>query len=179
MLSLALPGCSNLGEPEIADLWTRLDLAEAPSVDSGTGEVRFVGQITYRRVITGSVIAEIRISDLYTAEHFAFDPDTPREDMLRDVERLLAGSTSLGGVGVLVTGWDHLVQRIPLAIEASLPQPIPDGAFLVLYFGEVEEVEMASGETFDLFIPAAFTEDRILPIAFPLGSAAGSGEETP
>lgn len=188
-LLLLLTGC--LGEPGVEELWTRLDIASPTNGGAlvvEDGSVTVAGSITYRRILTGSVIVEVRVSDVIGPEDVNLDPAVPRMDALHDVETILSNSRAVGGTSMPVTGWDHLIHSFELTFEAGLPaDPGPGAIFVLLYFGEVEEIETPSGGEQTVFHPADFEEMEILPagaeiltVAGPQGagaaaSAAGAG----
>jgi hypothetical protein len=61
------------------------------------------------------------------------------------------------------------MQDLELHLEGSIPTPPASGGmYLLLYFGQVEEVEMPGGEEIEIIHPAAFEEEEILPIGVPL-----------
>jgi hypothetical protein len=163
---VAVSGC--LEEPGIEEQWTRLDFVEPPAADSA-GVLVVQGRITYRRILTGSVIAEVRVSPTVAPDEVPLSPDLPRDQMLAMVNRILAESEVVAGANVLVTGWDHLMQDLELHLEGSPPDPPPGGGtYLLLYFGQVEEVEMPGGEEIEIIHPADFEEEEILPIGVPI-----------
>ena len=179
-VALLLPGC--LESPPLDQRWTLLELANGPDVTTVTpgspGQIALTARITYRKLLTGFVIAEVRASDTLGPQDVTF---TPHEDALtraRDVDRIIAQSTSLGFASRAVTGFDHLIQEIPLTIDAGLPPPSAGGAvadsvaragvhpakglFLLVYFGNVDEVEMDDGSRVDVVTPFPSEGNEIL-----------------
>ena len=110
-------------------------------------------------------LIQLPSTSLQTADTgFEFDSDPLGE--AQDVDEVLRNSVSLGFATRAVTGFDHLVQDIPLTIDAAgLTPAIPNssaadslqgaasGLFLVVYFGEVDEVEIAGGEEIEVVTP--------------------------
>lgn len=188
---LLLPGC--LGDPPIDERWTLLEVVSGPDVASvtpGTSTpVSVTARITFREILTGFVIVEVRASETLTADAVGFENDEDRLAMARDVDRILAESTSLGFAARAVTGFDHLMQDIPLTIDAGLPPPSANGAaadsaaaaavgpaqgiFLLVYFGDVEDVEMANGDEVQVVTPLPSEENEILSTGVEL-AAGGS-----
>ena len=189
--ALLLPGC--LESPPIDQRWTLLEVMNGPDVTTVTpgtpAEVTLTARITFRKLLTGFVIAEVRASDTLAPGEITF---TPNEDALtkaRDVDRIIAESTSLGFASRAVTGFDHLIEDIPLAIDAGLPPPSAGGAvadslaragvhparslFLLVYFGNVDEVEMDDGSRVDVVTPFPSEENEILSTGLEINQGGG------
>jgi hypothetical protein len=159
--ALCLPGC--LGDPPIEERWTLLEIVDGPSatalVPGQPASLSLTARITYREILTGAVIAEVRASSLLAAGDTGFEFSSNPLGKARDVDAVLRNSVSLGFATREVTGFDHLMQDIPLTIDAagwaaadSLGGPT-SGLFLVVYFGQVDEVEMANGEEVEVVTP--------------------------
>jgi hypothetical protein len=163
-----LSGC--LGDPPIEERWTRLEVMSGPDaasiVPGQPTTISVTARITYREILTGAVIAEVRASTSLQPADTGFEFDSDPLGEARDVDEVLRNSVSLGFASRAVTGFDHLVQDIPLTIDsAGLTPPIPNstaadslqgtasGLFLVVYFGQVDEVEIAGGEEIDVVTP--------------------------
>lgn len=173
-----LGGC--LGEPPIEEQWTRLELLEtsdlaglAPGVSA---PVTVRARITYRELLTGAVIAELRAGNGITLDDTGFErgDDDPRATA-QDVDFVLRNSTSIGFDAKPVTGFDHLIQEMELTFDAGFVPPSaeetppaepPSGSpvFLILYFGDVEEVEIAGGEEIEVVTPTFSDEADILSV---------------
>ena len=166
---VAASGC--LGEPPIEDRWTLLEITAGPSaatvvpgqptaIDLGT-------RITYRELLTGAVVAEVRASNILTPADVDFSTDDP---MVRTqlVDYVIRNSTSLGFATRATTGFDHLIQEFSMTIDAAgVVPPMPDGAvvdstntagagtslFLLVYYGEVDEVEIEGGDEIEVVTP--------------------------
>jgi len=95
--SSLLAGC--LGAPEIQDRWTRVDLlssnlAAGQPIGSGTMQpVTMSTTITYRSILTGYAVAELRASSATPAGTVVLGTDVPREQMALDIDRILATSS--------------------------------------------------------------------------------------
>lgn len=167
----ALSGC--LGKPEIEDRWTRLDINDVAieSASASWGQpvvVHARGSITYRTIQTGAVAMELRHSPSVLYDQVALTPDSPRLDRLHDVSRVLAESQVLASETVPVTGFDHLIQDLDFELEAMLPANDGGSIFLIFYFGEEQEEEVAPGEIVTFVDPAEFEAEQILPDGFEL-----------
>jgi hypothetical protein len=186
-----LPGC--LGEPPLDERWTLLEVTAGPDVTSVTpgtpAPVSLTARITFRELLTGFVIAEVRQSETLSVGDVGFENTDDRLAMARDVDRILSESTSLGFAARAVTGFDHLVQEIPLTIDSGFMPPSGEGAaadsaaaaavgpargiFLLVYFGDVEEVEMANGDEVEVVTPRPSEPNEILSAGVEL-AAGGS-----
>ena len=181
--TVLLPGC--LGEPPIEERWTRLEFAQAPDVTEVTpGQatpITLRARITYREILTGFVIAEVRRSDTLTAADVGFERTDDPVGMARDVDRVIAESTSLGFASRAITGFDHLIQEIPLELDAGFPPPRGDGTavdstavagggglFLLLYIGDVDEVELRNGDRIDVVTPRLSEANELLTVGVEL-----------
>ncbi|MCA9752098.1 MAG: hypothetical protein KC591_07900 [Gemmatimonadetes bacterium] len=190
LAGLVSAGC--LGEPPIEDRWTKLEIMSGPSavaVTEGTpSEIALSARITYRELLTGAVVAEVRASDTLTPADVDFTTDDwlARAQM---VDLVLRNSRSLGFVARPSTGFDHLIRDYDLSIEAAgVTPPMPDdvvadttavgpttGLFLLLYFGDVDEVRLSTGEEIEVVTPFFTDEYEILAT----GIALESGSPTP
>jgi hypothetical protein len=174
----AAAGC--LGEPEIEDRWTRLDVLSS-NVSAGTA--RAVGDsvpvslrtaITYRQILTGFLVVELRASGAMDAGDVEIDPEAPRLDMAHDIDALLASSVTAGRATRAVTGWDHLIQEVGLSFTGRVPASAdsggaaPVGLFLLAYLAEGEEIELEDGSDSLVVTPFPSDEYQILPVGFEL-----------
>lgn len=176
---VALSGC--LGEPPIEEQWTRLEILQASptdanafSVGSATTPVTMRARVTYREILTGFLVAELRAGNGVTTAGTRLDADDPLA-VARDVDQILASSTAIGTEAIPVTGWDHLVQELNITFDAGTATPtaadtsvaaagsVPvasSGLFLLLYFSDdVQEVELQSGEEIEIVTPV-FSDQR-------------------
>ncbi|MGH2570899.1 MAG: hypothetical protein ACRDGR_06720 [bacterium] len=169
----ALPGC--LGEPPIEDRWTKLEILEAAPVDpsayAGGAAVTVRARITYRELLTGFLVADLRESATLLPGDTGFEFPEDWLDRAHDVDRVLAGSTTLGHHALPVTGFDHLIQEATLTFDGA----VPTGAgslFLVLYFSEdVEEMELPGGGEIEIVTPVFSTERDILSAGVELAES--------
>jgi hypothetical protein len=180
VLALAVAGC--LEEPKLEDRWTRVDmtgasLAPSQSVPAGSViPVRVASDITYRRILTGYAVAELRASTTLTPGMLTLDPNADRMRMASDMDRLLATSVSMGREARAVTGWDHLIQHIDFAFTGVVPGSVTDstgsgptaGLFLVCYLGSGIKVERPSGIDTVIVTPYPSAPYQILPVGLPV-----------
>lgn len=185
----AVTGC--LSEPEIDERWT---LVEFLSTDPIPGEdlaadqplaVQVAGQITYRAIRTGYLVAEVRYSPTLGPAAMALDPDDHTLRTARRVERVLDNSVTAGRATRAVTGFDHLMQRVSLEFTAFVPPEMfvgdPDsvanrGLYLVLYLAEGEEIELQDGRDSLVVTPLPVEEYELLFTGFALDpTAPGAG----
>src|SRR5256885_14924817 len=95
-----LAGC--LGAPEIQDRWTRVDLlssnlaARQAITPGAVTSVSMSTTITYRSILTGFAVADLRASSATSAASGILDPNAPREQMALAIDRILATSVSVG-----------------------------------------------------------------------------------
>jgi len=181
---LLITGC--LGEPELEDRWTRIDLVTTgidpgrPLAPGDSLPVALRAAITYRAIVTGGVVADLRASTTISPDDVSLDPDADRLTMAHDVARILAGSVSVGRAVRPVTGWTHLIQQVDLAFDAQVPAPDPTtgaGLFLVAYLADIEEMELPGGVDSLVVTPLDVDADEILPVGVSLdlsGYGAGS-----
>jgi hypothetical protein len=164
LLGAVLPGC--LGEPPIEDRWTKLEILEAAPADSaayvGGAAVTVRARITYRELLTGFLVADLRESATLAAGDTGFEDPEDWIGKARDVDRVLASSTTLGHHALPVTGFDHLIQEATLSFDGVAPTGT-GALFLVLYFSEdVEEMELPGGGEIEIVTPIFSTERDIL-----------------
>jgi hypothetical protein len=179
---VALSGC--LGEPPIEETWTRLEILEASPTDaaafavgSATTPVTMRARVTYREILTGFLVAELRAGSGITTAETALDADDPLA-VAREVDQILGSSTAIGTEAIPVTGWDHLVQELTITFDAGTATPTAmdssvaaagsmpvtsTGLFLLLYFSDdVQEVELDSGEEIEIVTPVLSDQRDIL-----------------
>jgi len=180
---LLLSGC--LGEPEIQDRWTLLEILEASptdlsaySVGSATTPVTVRARITYRELLTGFLVADLRAAPVLTTDDTELDADDDPLGVAQDVDLILQNSVSVGADAVPVTGWDHLIQELDITFDGGLLAATAadssvssagqgavsaSGLFLLLYFSDdVQEVELRSGEEIEVITPTFSTQRDIL-----------------
>lgn len=175
-LILAQTGC--LGEPGIEDTWTRLDIKtpdQGTDVTVGTGTaIHLEGEVVYRSILTGAIVAEIRVSDTVAPVQVDLGNTEDRVAVLEDVDRILQNSTSAGFGVVFFTGWDHLIQGVDIDFTADVPAAPPGGGvYLLFYLADAEEVELPTGEEILVIDPFDFQDTQVLPIGVELNPTTG------
>ncbi|MBI1795908.1 MAG: hypothetical protein HYR74_02540 [Candidatus Eisenbacteria bacterium] len=176
-LAAPLAGCP-LDKPTIEERWTRIDftatsLTNGQTLPPGQVPITVGANITYRSIVTGFAVAELRGSSSVTAGSVGIRPNADRQHMAEDIQRMLASSVTLGRATRAVTGWDHLIQHIDFAFTGSVPAVLdstgaPAGLFLVCYLGSGAKLRRADGT--DSLIVTPFNVDRyeLLPIGLSL-----------
>src|SRR5262249_23371156 len=175
LAALACAGC--LDEPKLEDRWTRIDmkgasLAPAQPVQAGR-PIPLHGRsgISYRKIITGYAVAELRASTTITPAMLQMSPNADRLRMANDMDRLLATSVSMGREARAFTGWDHLIQHMDFAFTGVVPGTVTDstgtgptaGLFLVCYLGSGVRIELPSGADSILVTPVPSVQYHVLP----------------
>jgi hypothetical protein len=166
-LAAGLPGC--LWEPKIEDQWTRVDLESAnvvhlqPVSAGSTLTLSGRANVTYRRILTGAVVAELRASTAVPGAAAIIHPDAEREPMAAAIDQILANSVSLGRDARLVTGWDHLIQPFDFSFSGTVPSP-PTGLFLLCYLGSGTLVELPDGSDSLVVTPFNSSQYLVLPV---------------
>ncbi len=177
--AVCLGGC--LGKPEIEDRWTRIDIAGAsvapyqaitPGVPT-TFAVR--AAITYRAILTGFAVAELRASTVDPAS-VDVEPSANRVRMAGEIDHILANSVSVGRATRAVTGWDHLIQHIDFTFVGTAPAALDStgaapGLFLVCYLGSGVELERADGTDSLIVTPFPSEAYELLPVGLELNAA--------
>lgn len=175
--AFALAGC--LGEPKLEDRWTRIDFASAnhtagQAVTPGVSDsFAVVANVTYRRILTGFAVAELRASNTVANGTVTLAPDASREPMAYDIDRILANSVSVGRAVRPVTGWDHLIQTLPLSFRATPPASVDttgatSGLFLLCYLGSGVEIELPDGSDSIAITPFPSAQYQVLPVGLKL-----------
>jgi len=132
--------------------------------------------ITYRRILTGYAVAELRASTTIAPGMLQMDPDADRLRMANDMDRLLATSVSMGREARAITGWDHLIQHIDFSFTGVVPGTVTDstgtgptaGLFLVCYLGSGIKEELPSGADTVIVTPFPSAPYQILPVGLPV-----------
>lgn len=182
LLALAgtlLSGC--LGAPKLEDRWTRLDIVSSNAVPYQTipvGPDSFTmhARITYRTIVTGFAVAELRASTTLTPASFEIAPFAPRLPMAQQIDTVLANSVTLGRMTRAITGWDHLMQDLDLAFGATVPAVLtdssstgpPTGLFLLCYLGSGVKIERVNQPDTLIVTPFSSTPYQILPVGMTL-----------
>ena len=172
LIPAALGGC--LGAPKIEDRWTRVDLVSASLVPyqalpaGSTQAVTGRMTVTYRAILTGVAVAELRASGTLSPASVTIHPQAERMPMASDIERVLQNSVSLARATRAVTGWDHLIQPLDFAFTATLPAGSTAGLFLLCYLGAGTEIRLADGTDSLAVTPFASAQYQILPVGMGL-----------
>ncbi len=167
-------GC--LESPTVEETWTRIELlSAAPATREGiVGQadvpVSVRARITYRELLTGFLVADLRSAPglLPSEVNLVDDPDDDEDglDVAREVDRVILNSTSVGVEAIPITGYDHLIQETTLEFDATVADTsAAGGLFLLVYFStDVEELEDENGNDIDsiLVTPTLSTERDIL-----------------
>ena len=184
-LALVLGGC--LGEPELEDRWTRVDTdgESVRVIASGTAgvacSVSVRTTVTYRKILTGFAVSELRATTAVPLSAFADGEDGDRLAMAQAIDVLLQNSVGLGRATRAVTGWDHLIQELPMQFIGGVPVAfdtsafapgLPVHLFLVSYLADGEEIELADGSDSLVITPMISTDREVLPIAQAIDPAA-------
>ncbi|HEU4928709.1 MAG TPA: hypothetical protein VFU38_02680 [Candidatus Krumholzibacteria bacterium] len=172
--ALLLGSC--LGEPEVDERWTLLEMVSVSPQPNQTRSasqplnVSVGGRITYRDIVTGFVVAEVRYSPTLTSYSLPLDKDEHSEICAASVDQILANSVTAGRATRAITGWDHLMQDVDLSFTATVPPAVltSGGLFLVLYLGSGDEIELASGEDSLVVTPFVSSRREILHTGFPI-----------
>ena len=177
-------GC--LGEPEIDERWTLIEftsMSPSPQGSATAGQsldVSVRGRITYRQILTGFLVAEIRYSPTVTPASVALHPDVHNLQNAQDVDRILANSVTAGRATRAVTGWDHLMQEIPLSFTAQIPDSAANGGiYLLLYMGEGDEIRLEDGSDSLVVTPFVSSDYEVLHTGYALGIASAGGGSPP
>jgi hypothetical protein len=176
-----LTGCFDA--PRLEDRWTRIDLAETnvaafQTLTLGAPEsIHVQADITYRSILTGFAIADLRVSPSLPASSLHLEPTAPRDVMAADVDTLLAHSYSVGRATRAVTGWDHLIQRVEFTFNGHVPAVLDStsatggGLFLVCYLGAGERVRRLGMDDTLVVTPFTSSTYKILPVGITFRTA--------
>ena len=178
-----------LEEPPLEERWTYLEIVDATPTDAaqysvgGTTPVAVSGRITYRELLTGFLVADLRATDVFTTDDTNFEREDLQDmqylDRAREVDLVLQNSISLGFDAVPITGFDHLIQDVTFSFDAGAIQPFQQvdttatyaatGLFLLLYFSDdVQEVELSNGQEVEVVTPTFSDERDILSMGIEL-----------
>ena len=174
---LLLAGCP-LDKPKIEDRWTRIDftatsLAPGQTLPMGATPITVGADVTYRSIVTGFAVAELRGSSSVTSGTVTIHPQADRATMASDIDAMLANSVTLGRATRAVTGWDHLIQHIDFAFTGNVPAVLdstgaPAGLFLVVYLGSGAKLRLANGADSLVVTPFNSNAYELLPIGMEL-----------
>src|SRR5262245_37839815 len=146
----------------------------APLSPGARCSVEVQTKITYRAIVTGFSVTELRAS----AMPLAIGLGAPREEMAYQIDALLAGSVGMGRFVKPVTGWHHLVQPFDVGFTASVPAAFDSAGgtvylYLVSYLGSGEEIELPDGSDSIAVTPFQSTAMQVLPVGMPVPMAGG------
>jgi len=180
-----LAGC--LGEPPIEERWTHLEMtsfAVPDTVALAPGDMVTVevdARVTFRQLMTGFLVGEVRVSSTLTPDSLALDD----EDLIlasESVDYLIRNSVPVSRGVKGLAGFPQLRRRVPFAFDVRVPsdagpayQPgggSATGLFLVLYMGEGEEIELEDGRDSLVVTPFTTREHEILATALAIDFAA-------
>ena len=184
LAALVAFGCV-LDEPAIDERWTLvefLSMKPGPTQNVNATQpinVNVKGRITYRRIVTGFLVAEVRYSDTISPQNVALATDEHTLEIAQDIDRILANSVSTGRATRAVTGFDHLMQDLNLNFTAQVPAALttpgaPGGLYLVLYMGSGEEIRLRNGTDSLVVTPFVSTDEEILHTGYTLNLSAGT-----
>jgi hypothetical protein len=187
---LALAAAASAGcfdAPKLEDRWTRVDLASANVTANqllalgASDSVAVRTTITYRQVLTGYAVAELRVSPSFTPGALPINPDATRLPMAEAIDSLLAHSVSIGRSTRAVTGWDHLIQTIDFGFRANVPTVLDStnaaggGVFLVCYLGSGEKLRRLGMPDSVVVTPFTSAAYQVLPVGMTFRTAAPAG----
>jgi len=172
-----------LEEPEIDERWTKIEfLASSPAPTQERAadrplDVTVKGRITYRDILTGFLVAEVRYSPTIAPASVMLDPAENTLGDAQDIDRILANSVTAGRATRAVTGFDHLMQDVNLSFTATVPSGAAGGTgglYLLLYMGDGDEVELANGEDSLVVTPFRSTDREVLHTGFAIRLTAAA-----
>ncbi|HET6462249.1 MAG TPA: hypothetical protein VFH33_00490 [Candidatus Krumholzibacteria bacterium] len=171
----ALVGC--LDEPTIDETWTKLEFLsvtpgpkQSPSASQPIN-VRVQGRVTYRSILTGFLVAEVRYSPTIAPSSVLLNPDEHTLKDAESIDRILANSVTAGRATRASTGFDHLMQDVDLNFAATIPagyMPGTGGLYLLLYMGDGEEVERVNNTDTLIVTPFVSTQKEVLHTGFAI-----------
>ena len=156
------------------DRWTRVDFGNTSVtpgqiVPGGSPQAFSLrANVTYRDILTGFCVAELRVADSLGAAQMTVAPDAPRVPMAQNIDVILQNSRSLGRSTRAVTGWDHLIQPIDFAFSATPPSGSTGRLFLLCYLGSGTRVEFANGGDTLIITPFISSQREVLPVGMEL-----------
>lgn len=178
-----LAGCFDA--PKLEDRWTRVDIQSAnvtafQTLTLGAPEsVSVQAAITYRQILTGYAVAELRVSPTMTPGSLPINPDATRLPMAEAIDSLLQHSVSIGRATRAVTGWDHLIQTLDFSFNAAVPVVLDStgttggGVFLVCYLGSGDRVRRLGLADTIVVTPFKSAEYQVLPVGVTFRTVAG------
>jgi hypothetical protein len=171
----ALVSC--LDEPGIDETWTKLELlttAPGPKQTRSASQpidVSVKGRVTYRSILTGFLVAEVRYSPTIAPSSVALNPDEHTLKDAESIDRILANSVTAGRATRASTGFDHLMQDVDFNFTATVPAgytPGTGGLYLLLYMGDGDEVERVNNTDTLIVTPFVSTQKEVLHTGFAI-----------
>ena len=181
--AVLLAGCFDA--PKLEDRWTRVDIDSAnllpfQTITLGDSEAVIVhAAVTYRQILTGYAVAELRVSPSITPGSVPINPDASRLPMAQAIDSLLDHSVSIGRATRAVTGWDHLIQRIDFTFGAVVPTVLDStgttggGLFMVCYLGSGDIVRRLGQADTVIVTPFKSASYQVLPIGMTFRTVPG------
>lgn len=176
--AVTLTGCFD--KPKIEERWTRVDvvsssLSQGQMIAAGAPQsIHMQATVTYRALLTGYAVAELRVADSLGAAQLQVAPDAPRVPMAQGIDAILAHSRSLGRATRAVTGWDHLIMPLDLSFGATADSAAGSRLFLLCYLGSGRRIELDSGADSVLITPFVSSERQVLPVGMELQVGSGT-----
>jgi len=98
----------------------RSNVTPGQLMPAGMDSISVRTAITYRAIVTGFAVAELRQSAIASPASVV-SPDADRVRMAQEIDQILANSVTRGRATRAVTGWDHLIQEIEFAFNGNVP----------------------------------------------------------
>ena len=181
---LVLGGCFDA--PKLEDRWSRIDLVGGnvtafQDMPLGAPEsISVQADITFRSILTGFVIADLRVSPTMAPTSVHVTPTASRQPMAQDIDSLLQHSYTVGRATRAVTGWDHLIQRVDLGFHGMVPAVLDSsgmtggGLFLLVYLGSGDKVERIGLPDTLIVTPFRSADYKILPVGMTFHTVTGA-----
>ena len=162
--------------PKLEDRWTRVDVLSSnvtPNqvlIPGSTQTFQLGTTVTYRAIVTGYAVAELRASSSVPRTSVVLGENAPRLAMAQGIDRILLNSVSMGRVIRPVTGWDHLIQHIDFTFTAPVPaagdssMSAGGGLYLLCYLGSGVKLELPSGADSIIVTPFNSEASQVLPV---------------
>jgi hypothetical protein len=128
------------------------------------------GRITYRSILTGFLVAEVRYSPTIAPKSVALNPDEHTLKDAESIDRILANSVTTGRATYPSTGFDHLMQDVDFNFTAQLPAgaTTSGGCYLLLYMGKGDKIERQGQPDTLIVTPFVSTNKEVLHTGFAL-----------
>ncbi len=178
LLAVSAAGCFDA--PELEDRWTRVDLTNTNLVPNqalvagAMQPISLHAVVTYRAIVTGFLVAELRQSPTVVPGSVQLDPHAPRMNMATNIDTILANSVTRGRATRAVTGWNHLIQQFDLQFDGAVPATLDStgagggGLYLLVYLGSGDKLRRDDGTDSLVVTPFPSSPMEILPVGMPL-----------